>query len=90
FVRVFAANAAILVAGGVVVALEGGSLHRHATLVDALDLALALVIMLAVNGLRLRRLVRPLERLAMQMETTDVLRGGQHIAATSSGEIGTL
>jgi two-component system sensor histidine kinase UhpB len=90
FWRVFAANAAILVAGGIVVALEGGPLHRHATLVDALDLALALLIMLVVNGLLLRRLFRPLERLAAQMEKTDVLRGGQRIPVTSTGEIGTL
>ena len=46
--------------------------------------------MLAVNGLLLWRLFRPLERLATQMETTDVLRGGQHIPVTSTGEIGTL
>lgn len=90
FWRVFAANAAILVAGGLVVALESGPLHRHATVVDAADLALALLVMLAVNGLLLRRILRPLERLAARMETTDVLRGGQHIPVTSSGEIGTL
>ena len=90
FSRVFAANAAILLAGGLVIALEGGPLHGHATLIDAIDLILAVIIMLAVNGLLLRRLFRPLERLATQMETTDVLRGGQHIPVTSTGEIGTL
>ena len=90
FWRVFVANAAILIVGGLVVALEGGPLRRHATLVDAIDLILALVVMLAVNGILLRRLFHPLERLATQMESTDVLRGGQHIAVTSTGEIGTL
>ena len=90
FWRVFAANAAILVGGSLVLAFEPGPLHRHAALIDAIDLAFALLIMLVVNGLLLRRLFRPLERLAGRMETTDVLRGGQRIPVTSTDEIGTL
>jgi two-component system sensor histidine kinase UhpB len=43
-----------------------------------------------VNGLLLRRQFLPLERLAEQMESADVLRGGQRLPVTSPGEIGRL
>ena len=46
--------------------------------------------MLVVNGILLRRLFRPLERLAEKMEAADVLGGGQRVPVLSSGEIGTL
>jgi hypothetical protein len=46
--------------------------------------------MVVVNGLLLRRQFLPLERLAGQMESADVLRGGQRLPVTSPGEIGRL
>jgi two-component system, NarL family, sensor histidine kinase UhpB len=90
FWRVFAANAAILIVGTVVLVVYPGPLHEHRALVDLTVLAIALVVMVLVNGLLLRHLLRPLERLAARMESADVLRGGQRLPVDSPGEIGAL
>jgi two-component system, NarL family, sensor histidine kinase UhpB len=90
FWRVFAANAAILIAGLLILAFVPGPLHKHTGLIDFTALLIGLLVMLIVNGLLLRRLFLPLERLAEQMESADVLRGGQRLPVASSGEIGRL
>ena len=90
FWRVFAANAAILTAGALVLAFAPGPLHKHAAVIDLAALLVGLFVMLIANGLLLRRLFRPLERLAEQMESADVLRGGQRLPAVDSDEIGRL
>ena len=90
FWRVFVANAAILIAGAIVLAFAPGPLHRHAAVIDLTALLIGLAVMLIANGLLLRRLFLPLERLAERMESADVLRGGQRLPALSSGEIGRL
>jgi nitrogen fixation/metabolism regulation signal transduction histidine kinase len=59
-------------------------------LIDLSVLLVALLVMLVVNGLLLRRLFRPLERLAERMEAADVLRSGQRLPVDSFGEIGML
>src|SRR5512133_1136961 len=90
FWRVFAANAAILIAGALTLAFAPGPLHKHAAVIDLTALLIGLLVMLVANGLLLRRLFRPLERLAEQMESADVLRGGQRLPVVSPGEIGRL
>ena len=90
FWRVFAANAAILTAGALVLAFVPSPLRGDRALVDSFGLVVGLVVMLVVNGILLRRLFRPLERLAEKMEAADVLGGGQRVPVLSSGEIGTL
>jgi two-component system, NarL family, sensor histidine kinase UhpB len=90
FWRVFAANAAILTAGALVLAFAPSPLHGDRALIDSFGLVAGLVVMLAVNGVLLRRLIRPLERLAGQMDAADVLGGGQRVPVADSGEIGTL
>jgi two-component system, NarL family, sensor histidine kinase UhpB len=90
FWRVFAANAAILILGTVILVVYPGPLHEHRALIDLAVLAIALFVMVVVNGLLLRRQFLPLERLAEQMESADVLRGGQRLPVTSPGEIGRL
>jgi two-component system sensor histidine kinase UhpB len=90
FWRVFLANAAILVVGTLLVVVYPGPLHAHRARVDLGILLIALVTMVIVNGLLLRRLFRPLQHLAERMEAADVLRGGQRIPVTSVGEIGIL
>ena len=90
FWRVFAANAAILIAGALALAFVPGPLSEHRALIDLSSLVLGLVVMLVVNGLLLRRLFLPLQRLAERMDSADVLLGGQRLPATNSGEIGTL
>jgi two-component system, NarL family, sensor histidine kinase UhpB len=90
FWRVFAANAAILIVGTLMLVVYPGPLHEHRALLDLGVLLIALVAMLVVNGLLLRRLFRPLQRLAERMDTADVLRGGQRLPVDSVGEIGAL
>jgi two-component system, NarL family, sensor histidine kinase UhpB len=90
FWRVFAANAAILIVGTLVLVVYPGPLHEHRALIDLSVLLVALLVMVVVNGLLLRRLFRPLARLAERMDTADVLRGGQRLPVDSRGEIGAL
>ncbi len=90
FWRVFAANAAILSAGAFIIAFALGPLHKYGALIDLGGLLLGLLVMVLVNGVLLRRLFGPLERLAGRMDAADVLRGGQRVPAGSSGEIGAL
>lgn len=90
FWRVFAANAAILIVGTLALVVYPGPLHEHRALFDLAVVISALLVMVVVNGLLLRRLFRPLERLAERMETADVLRGGQRVPVVSAGEIGAL
>ena len=63
FWRVFAANAAILIAGALTLAFAPGPLHKHTAVIDLTALMIGLLVMLVVNGLLLRRLFVPLERL---------------------------
>ena len=90
FWRVFFANAAILLAGILVLALTPLRLGEHATLRDVIALLVGLTLMIVVNWLILRPLFRPLERLAGRMEEADVLLGGQRVPVDSSGEVGAL
>ena len=90
FWRVFLANAAILLAGILALALTPLRVSEHATLREILDLLAGLLLMIVVNWLILRPQFRPLERLAGRMEEADVLRGGQRVPTESSGEVGAL
>jgi two-component system sensor histidine kinase UhpB len=90
FWRVLAANAAVLVVGTLVVVVYPGPLHEHRALFDLGVLLVALLVMVVVNGLLLRHLFRPLERLARRMDAADVLRGGQRLPVDGVGEIGML
>jgi two-component system sensor histidine kinase UhpB len=90
FWGVFATNAGILIVGTLALVIYPGPLHEHRALLDLAILLIALVVMLVANGLLLRRLFRPLARLAERMDTADVLRGGQRLPVDSRGEIGAL
>jgi two-component system, NarL family, sensor histidine kinase UhpB len=90
FWRVFAANAAILIAGALTLVFAPGPLHTSTALIDLTALLIGLLAMLVVNGLLLRRLFLPLERLTEQMESADILLGGQRLPVVSPGEIGRL
>jgi two-component system sensor histidine kinase UhpB len=90
FWRVFLANAAILLAGILVLALTPLSVSKHKTVPDVTVLLGGLVLMIVANWLILRPLFRPLERLAGRMEEADVLRAGQRVPIDSTGEVGAL
>jgi two-component system, NarL family, sensor histidine kinase UhpB len=90
FWRVFLANAAVLLAGILVLALTPLSVSKHKTVADVAVLLGGLLLMIVANWLILRPLFRPLERLAGRMEEADVLRGGQQVPVDSTGEVGAL
>lgn len=91
FWRVLAVNAVILGGGAMTVVFAPGPLHhRDVVLIDLLALVVGLFAMVIANGLLLRQLFRPLEQLADRMKTADVLRGGQRLPITGTGEIATL
>ena len=90
FWRVFLANAAILLAGIIALALTPLRVSGHATLREIIDLLGGLSLMIVVNWLILRPQFLPLERLAGRMKEADVLRGGQRVPIESTGEVGAL
>jgi two-component system sensor histidine kinase UhpB len=90
FWRVFLANAAILLAGVLVLGLTPLRVSTLTPVPEIIDLLGGLALMIVANWLILRPLFRPLERLAQQMEKADVLRGGQRIPVDSTGEVGAL
>jgi two-component system sensor histidine kinase UhpB len=90
FWRVFLVNAALLVAGVVVLALTPITVSAEIRLIQAIVLAIGVVIMLVANVFLLRPMFAPLERLARRMEELDVLRAVRPVPATSPGEIGAL
>jgi two-component system, NarL family, sensor histidine kinase UhpB len=90
FWRVFLVNAALLIAAVLVLALTPISVSPEIRLVQAIVLAVGVVIVLVANLLLLRPLFAPLERLARRMEDLDLLRPVRPVPATSAGEIGAL
>jgi two-component system sensor histidine kinase UhpB len=90
FWRVFLVNAALLVAGVLVLALTPISVSADIRLIQGIVLAFGVLIVLVANLLLLRPLFAPLERLARRMEELDVLRAVRPLHAASPGEIGSL
>src|SRR5690242_12629162 len=90
FWRVFLVNAALLIAGVLVLALTPISISPEIRLIQAVVLATGVVIVLVANLLLLRPLFAPLERLAHRMEELDVLRTVRPVPVRGPGEIGKL
>ena len=88
--RVFAINAALLVVATLLLALTPVTIHTPIAVVEAVDLALALVVMLTANLLLLRHTIGPLDRLVERMRTVDLLRPGQRFAESGSIEVAEL
>ena len=85
--RVFAINAALLLVGTLVLALAPGRIHASLAVVESLDLAILLVVMLAANLLLLRPTLSPVDRLVERMRTVDLLRPGQRLAEQGGPEV---
>ena len=79
-----------MIVGTLALVVYPGPLHEHRAVFDLAVLLIGLFVMVVVNGLLLRHLFRPLERLAERMEAADVLRGGQRLPVDSVGEIAAL
>ncbi len=85
--RVFAINAALLVAATLLLALTPVTIHAPIVLVEAIVLCVALVVMLAANLLLLRHTLAPIDRLVERMRTVDLLRPGQRFVEQGGVEV---
>jgi len=90
FWRVFAINAVLLVVATVLLAVTPVTIHASIALVEGVDLAVALVVMLAANLLLLRHTLSPLDKLVERMRTIDLLRPGQRLAEGGGVEVSAL
>jgi len=88
--RVFAINAVLLVVATLLLALTPVTIHASIALVEGLDLAIGLAVMLGANLLLLRRELAPLHRLVQRMRTVDLLRPGQRLPEDGGAEVGAL
>lgn len=85
--RVFAINATLLVIATLLLALTPVTIHASLALVEAVDLVVALAVMLTANLLLLRHTVAPLDRLVERMRTVDLLRPGQRLVEGGGVEV---
>jgi two-component system, NarL family, sensor histidine kinase UhpB len=81
FWRVFAASAVVLVVATVLLIVTPVTISANIALVEALIVIAALGVALLGEFLLLRRAFQPLEQLVRRMETVDLLRPGQRVAA---------
>src|SRR5690348_1874719 len=85
--RVFAINAALLVIATLLLTVTPVTVHAEIAVVEAIDLALALLIMLAANFVLLRHTVGPIDRLVERMRSVDLLRPGQRFVEGGGAEV---
>jgi two-component system, NarL family, sensor histidine kinase UhpB len=85
--RVFAINAGILLIGTLVLVLAQGRIHASLAVVETLDLAIGLLVLLAANLILLRPTLSPIDRLVERMRTVDLLRPGQRLAEHGGVEV---
>lgn len=79
FWRVCLVNGAVFAVGTAVLAASPATVSTPVLAREALVLAVGLTVMLAANGLLLRALLGPLDRLRHLMEDVDLLRPGQRL-----------
>jgi len=88
--RVFAINAVLLVVATLLLALTPVTIHARIAIVEGLDLAVGLVVMLAANLLLLRHTLRPIDRLVERMRRIDLLQPGQRFPEQGGVEVAEL
>ena len=88
--RVFAINAVLLVIATLLLALTPVTIHARIAIVEGLDLAVALVVMLGANLLLLRHTLQPIGRLVERMRKIDLLQPGQRIPEQGGVEVAEL
>src|SRR3954467_313708 len=84
--RVFAINATLVVGATLLLALTPATIHAPIALVEAVDLVVALGVMLTATLALLRHTLAPINRLVERMRTVDLLRPGQRIDARGGTE----
>ena len=88
--RVFAINAVLLTIATLLLALTPVTIHARIAIVEGLDLAVALVVMLAANLVLLRHTLRPIDRLVERMRKIDLLQPGQRFPEQGGVEVAEL
>lgn len=88
--RVFAINAALLVIATVLLAVTPVTIHASIALVEGVDLAVALVVMLAANLFLLRHTLAPVKTLVERMRIIDLLRPGHRLPESGGPEVKAL
>jgi two-component system, NarL family, sensor histidine kinase UhpB len=89
--RVFATNAAVLVAATMLLALTPATVSFPLALTEAVVLAAGLPAMLGINFVLLRRVLRPLDRLRHFMAGVNPLEpGARAVVADADGEVAEL
>jgi two-component system sensor histidine kinase UhpB len=88
FWRVFAVNAGLLGAIAALLLFSPVEIDAPIKATQALIVLGGLIVGVAMNAWLLRRAVSPLERLALRMDTVDLLRPGQRLPVDRGDEIG--
>jgi two-component system sensor histidine kinase UhpB len=88
--RVFAINATLLVIATLLLGLTPVTIHAPIALVEAIDLVIALTVMLTANLFLLRHTLGPIAGLAERMRTVDLLRPGQRFVESGGIEVAQL
>jgi len=88
--RVFTINATLFVVAAVLLAVTPVTVHAPIALVEAVDLAVGLTIMLLANLLLLRQTLRPIDRLVERMGKVDLLWPGQRLGEEGGVEVAAL
>ena len=90
FWRVCLVNGAVFAAGTAVLAASPATVSTPVLAREALVLAVGLTVILIANGLVLRAMLGPLDRLRHLMEDVDLLRPGQRLPEQGSGPVSDL
>src|SRR3954454_6894456 len=85
--RVFAINATLVVGATLLLALTPATIHASIALVEAVDLVVALGVMLTANLALLRHTLAPINRLVERMRTVDLLRPGHRFVEGGGIEV---
>ncbi len=90
FWRVCLVNGAVFAVGTAVLAASPATVSTPVLAREALVLAVGLTVMLVANGLVIRAMLGPLDRLRHLMEDVDLLRPGQRLPEEGSGPVSDL
>ena len=90
FWRVFVTNALLIAAAALALALTPATISAPIALVEAVVLAVGLLLLLVANYVLLRRTFVPLERLSRGMRDVDLLRPRRRLPTSGGGQIGEL
>src|SRR5919108_1934659 len=90
FWRVFVTNALLIAAAALALALTPATISAPIALVEAVVLAVGLLLLLVANYVLLRGTFLPLERLSRGMRDVDLLRPRRRLPTSGGGQIGEL